>query len=560
MNKIKFILISALVIFCSINTCAASRSGKRALLIQDYSRALDIFHKDIGKKPNDWEAHSLIGFIYLQEGFKDKAKALFHLEKAFEINKKDQKTSLYLFMCYVDEEKYGNAQGILSFIDKKQIDKLEEKHLFYLYQGLLYSGRGETAEAIDMIIEAIRLEPACGICRKHLGMIYYRNEDYANADAVLSRAVGFFPDDYEINYALADIFLTEDYFRPGSAKLHIEKLKSENKPDIMTLILEAKFFLMTGEPKQSLEAYKKAYDMDEQNCEVNIGLADLYQKKETRNLNLSKKHLNTVMEKCHGHDNLHLLLGNYYYNTSDHRKAVSEYEMHLSNNPEDASAMVKLGLVFLQKPYNDPSKTITLGLKALEINKSYLPALKLLSTAYFMGNDHNNAKNYILKTLELSPNDSELLGYMAEISFNDKDYSSAKSYGQKAFRINSNNLRALRILGEIAYTEKDYQKAAQYLENVIRLKRNDYRASLLLGYIFQEPGFTDYRKSSHYAQIALEQNKSDANTWKLLGNAYLKDRMLSKALDAFKNSLLYNPNDSWVKSQVEDLKRRLGTD
>ncbi len=559
MDKCRYVFLIVLLVFSSVCIYPASRRGKRALLIEDYSRALEIFNKDINKHPDDWEAHSLIGYIYMQEELKDKSKALFHLQKAFELNKKDPVTDLYLFILYVDDGRYGDAQGILSFIDQNDIEKMDEKYLFYLYKGLLYAGQENTEKAEEMIIEAIKLEPACGLCRKHLGLIYYNNDDYANADAVLSRAIGFFPDDKEINKALADIFLSEEYFRPTSARLHIDKLKSvTSEKDMDILLLEGRYLQLTGNFKQAVEVYKKASMIDEDNCEVNISLADLYQKRETQNLSLSKKHLNRVLEKCKGHEDLHMLLANYYYNINEPKKAVSEYQDHLAKYPDDTLAMVKLALIYLQKPLQNPGKTIELGLKALSVNSSYLPAVRILSTAYFLTNDFKNAKKYIEQALSISPNDSEMLGYLACIYFSGKEYSKAKEYALSAVRNAGNNIRALSVLGEIAYSEKDYQKAIGYLQNIIHYKRNDYRASLLLAYIYQEPGFTDYRKSYHFAEIALKQNESDANTWKLLGNAYMNDRMLSKALDAFENSLLYNPNDSWVKAQVADLKRRLG--
>lgn len=559
MKKYSYILFLILFAFFSLNLSAASRRGKRALTVEDYDRALSIFQRDIRRDPSNWEAHSLIGFIYFQEDHKDLPKALSHLRKAFEIKKDDPLTNMYLFTGYVMNENFNQAESILSFIDEKEIDNIDDNYLYYLYKGVLLFNQNKTGEAIEYIVKSIELEPICGICRKHLGLVYYDIGDYPNADATLSRAVGFFPDDYNINYALADIFLEENYFRPNSARLHIDKLKSISPDDdIDIILLEARLFKLSQNYRESLKLYQKAYNIDSSNCLVNLELADIYQRGDIKNLELSRKHMNFVLEHCSDLDNIHLELANYYKNIGQKDKAISEYQNHIEKNPEDFNAISRLAMLYLDRTVNKPEMAIQTAQKAIEINESFPTAIRILAISYFAVNDHNNAKKFINKALEINPNDSELLGYIAEINFNDKNYDQAKQYANRAIRVMPNNFRALKVLGEIAYYEKDFRNAVKYLENALSIRRNDYRAILLLAYAYQEEEVKDYRKSYQYAEKALEINPRDGNTWKLLGNAYLNDRLLSKALEAFENSLLYNPQDNWVRNQVSDLRRRLG--
>lgn len=546
-----------LILLTAIPMHSASRRGKRAFANGDYDRALQIFSRDISRDQSNWEAHSLTGIIYIQDSHRDIKKALYHLQTAHENNPEDPSTNMFLFIALVQDQQYSKAGSLRT--DSTFISKHKQAYMFYLHKGILLYKRNKFTDAITMLIKSIELEPVCGECRKYLGLSYYGLEDYANADAALSRAVAFFPDDWDIHYALADIYLQDTYFLPDNALRHINQLKTIAKEDhIKTMLIEGKYHLMTGNHKQSLQLYLKAYDIDNKDCEVNIALANIYQRRDTRDLQLSRKHLNFVEENCSHLEDIHILLANYYRSIGQHDRAITEYRTHIGKNSDDISAMSHLAMLYLDRHVNNPRQAINTARKALEINESYFPALKVLSMAYHSLDDYQNSKKYLLKAVDLNANDPEMLSFLADIYFKENDYNKAKNYARRAVSLMPQNLRALRVLGEIAYQEKDIQNAINHLERVIRIRRNDYRASLLLAYLYQEEGFINYRKSYQYAEQALKINPNDANTWKIKGNAYLNDRLLTKALEAFENSLLYNPNDTWVRNQVSDLRRRLG--
>jgi len=553
----RIIIILLLMVLCAPAILPASRKGKRALRIKDYKRALKLFMRDIDKHPDDWEAFSLVGYIYYSRPEPDYPLAQEYLTQAYALKQDDVQTNLYLLLACVANENWQKAKELVPFFTAAIVADMEKPFLFHYAQSAVRFHQGKHQEAIAGLKQAIEQEPAFGLPRRLLGRIYYDLEDYAHADLELSRALAFFPDDRDMHLLLARLFTQDSYFKPKSARFHIEKLLSDSPEDPELLMLKGRLLLKDGRAKEAIAVYEKALQREE-NCEILLALATLYLDKGTRNLSKSEACLTKARDICRQREDIHLLFAEFYQQAGKPRLAVQEYTLHLAARPKDIEAMTRLAYLYLKKPLYNTAKAIAYARQALAQQSDYFPALKTLGKALYVDGKYQQAEDVLQQASARNPQDGELLGMLAEMALAGKRYKQAIAYGKQAVALQPGHFTALRAMGQAAYRLGRAADALRYLKQADAIRKNDYQTCLTLAYLYQEKGVTDYRQSARYAQIALKKKQVDPDTWKLYGYALYKDGLLTRALKAYKTALSYNPHDAWLNQEVNKLKARLG--
>src|SRR5574340_148089 len=152
-------------------------------------------------------------------------RALNAAERAYKIDKTALPVYYYLGRAYIDTGAY-----------EKAIEPLNVYLLYETEDGGAYAMLGEALartqkyrEAVDALNQALRLDRTQVDAYLYLGTSYLRINNLAGAEINLRRAVEFFPDSFEANIGLTEIFYKKGTY--GTSYLQAETAYSKAKTD-----------------------------------------------------------------------------------------------------------------------------------------------------------------------------------------------------------------------------------------------------------------------------------------------------------------------------------------
>ncbi|MFP5380253.1 MAG: tetratricopeptide repeat protein, partial [Vicinamibacteria bacterium] len=125
-------------------------------------------------------AHARLGTVYSNLGEQDQART--HTSRAYELRDKVSERERY----YIDARYYSSVErDVDRAIEAYRLWKTTYPGDFtpYVNLGGLHRGRGETAEAIQNLEEAVRLAPDEPLARLNLGFAYLDDDRFADARA-----------------------------------------------------------------------------------------------------------------------------------------------------------------------------------------------------------------------------------------------------------------------------------------------------------------------------------------------------------------------------------------
>jgi len=126
-------------------------------------------------------------------------------------------------------------------------------------------------------------------------------------------------------------------------------------------------------------------------------------------------------------------------------EAVMELKLAARANPDDADALVELGIAYHKM--GQLPKAIKAYLAALEIRSNFVTAYKNLGAAYDEGGQFVDALKVYAKAIVLAPHDPELRNDLGLVYFNIGSYAEAIKAFKQALDIESHSVRAHYSLG-----------------------------------------------------------------------------------------------------------------
>lgn len=99
----------------------------------------------------------------------------------------------------------------------------------YALLGQALTERGDYGSAIEALNQALRLDPSQVECYVYRGMAYLRSDNLAGAEVNFKRAIDYFPDSFEANIGLTEIYYRKGTY--GNAYLKAETAKGKAAND-----------------------------------------------------------------------------------------------------------------------------------------------------------------------------------------------------------------------------------------------------------------------------------------------------------------------------------------
>jgi len=176
MKKFKFLGLS-LLLFGMANAQDANEA-KKAIDAEQYQKAKTILKSLIASKPEDGKNYFLLGDVYLTQMEQDSAATLFNKGKAVKENAEYNNIGL----GHIDLNT-GNAAAAQAKFDavEKDLKKRDVEQLVYIGRAYIYADKPDYNKAIAVLNKAIAKDAKYAPAYLNLGEAYYRNRDQNNA-------------------------------------------------------------------------------------------------------------------------------------------------------------------------------------------------------------------------------------------------------------------------------------------------------------------------------------------------------------------------------------------
>jgi tetratricopeptide (TPR) repeat protein len=348
--------------------------------------------------------------------------------------------------------------------------------------GDLYAQIGETDKAVEYFQKSVD---------------HYQNEGFnAKAIAILKKITRVDPDNIRVFEQLAELYISE-----GN--------KLEAKRQYLAIVEQC---LQSGLNKRALEIYGKIVDLDPQNVDLQLKLAELYVK------------------------------------NGQNDKAVKQ--------------LLSLGKsLFEGGKYEDSvkilQKTKKLGVKEPEID--ILIAKALIKVSNFA-----EAENTLTEAMKEYPNNKELIELFGIAKLEQNKFSDAYLYLSKAFELDSSNPEYLEKFVNRLLDEGELQKAWKAADILIKhytlVDGSEKSVALLKSFIIKSDRFIpaleklvevfDKEKDRVYLISTLEK----------LGVAYRIEKQFQKAEGVYRKLIKLVPNNIDYKNTLNNIQKSVSTD
>jgi len=222
------------------------------------------------------DAYKYLGYIqYEQENYEGAAN---YYNQGLAIDPNHEDLLRYLSMAYTQQGKTDEAIGTLEKVAEINADKA-----VYYQVARLYRDRGDTADALAALDNALAIDPELDAAHDLYADITYSNEDYNKAIEHLEYMTNIRPDDDNLARKLAF-----SYSKTGQLDKAIERytnmIKSDPNNVRAYLNLAAAYRTMAiNNPRearqnntQALQTYQNAMKVDPNNARIEVSLANVY--------------------------------------------------------------------------------------------------------------------------------------------------------------------------------------------------------------------------------------------------------------------------------------------
>jgi len=155
-----------------------ANEAKKAIDAEQYQKAKTILKSLIASKPEDGKNYFLLGDVYLIQMEQDSAATLFNKGKAV----KDNAEYNNIGLGHIDLNT-GNAAAAQAKFDavEKELKKKDVEQLVYIGRAYIYAEKPDYNKAIAVLNKAVAKDAKYAPAYLNLGEAYYRNRDQNNA-------------------------------------------------------------------------------------------------------------------------------------------------------------------------------------------------------------------------------------------------------------------------------------------------------------------------------------------------------------------------------------------
>jgi len=347
--------------------------------------------------------------------------------------------------------KYTQAEKFLKTVLNFKPDDIDI-HLMIATIQIEQRNYGSATSTLKKIIE---LDPSMASAHQALGDVYLKMRRWKEAIPPLTKAVELNPDNTRTYYLIgvAQEELREFGQAEQAYRTYLERNPGDPGDTYYHLGISQMELNKLEEAKASLE---KAAEVDAQNAQIMIKLADVYQKTGQHD---KAAETYTKLTEMDPED------AKYYFNTivkmyddaGMQDKAIEATKKMIELNPQDADAVYNLGYMYVKSKNYD--EAIEAFKKAIEIRPDFEYAYSNLGYCYTQQKKYNESVETYKKLVEINPQNADGwmsigIGYMYL-----KKFTPAVDPLQKAIELSPDNAYAYYNLGICYLNLQDYQSA-----------------------------------------------------------------------------------------------------
>ncbi|MCK4666370.1 tetratricopeptide repeat protein [Candidatus Dependentiae bacterium] len=503
---------------------------------------------------DDYFVHKYLGEIYFYQGKYE--KAAIEYSRAREINPKKIEIYSFLARSYLETKEYQKVIELVDYVLKfeKQNIQLHIMKCSALFQLEKY----EDAEKI--LTQVLKVDSNNQDALNLIGKIFFSRELHNESLRYFEKSLELNPNNFDALKYSGMINLHKFRLKLAEEQLYKAQYLFNADPDIPLLL--GNIFMKESKWIDAIIQFRKAIKLNITNYEAFVGLGDIYQFKQRWPEAIQE--YERVLTFNYYLPNIHYNLGRLYEKISMPDKAEQYYRQTIKMDPENYSAMEKLGLLLIsQHRYNE---ALTFVINALTKEHDNVKIMIQLIDCYRNLDQLDQAKKILNQASELAPDDFDLIKAWGDYHLDLENLKDARKSYEALILKDPDYIPALLKLGHIYTGLKDYEKAEELYKKIIRMtatrkdiafyglgflyedqgdnenaiqwylraisENNNYLAPLLrLGNIYYNEG--NFIRSIDYWENAIKQGVDETEVFYYLGNAYLKIEENIKALNIF---------------------------
>jgi len=299
----------------------------------------------------------------------------------------------------------------------------------------------------------------------------------------------------------------------------IVKLLEGNQADVKNYLYAAGLLLQKGNDPEALKVLTKAQQLEPNNFEVNLALADIYRKQKNDEAAFSSLKLAFQSNEMPLAEKVKIIAALFpklnepfvAKNAAELSKLVAE------KNPTEAKALAIYGDVLYQQ--NNLKEALLQYQAALRLNEQiYIVWEQVINIQTLLGH-YDEALKVGEEALSIYPNQANLYYYMAYAAFKTGKYEAAQSYLKTSSQLDVENkslqAQIYALQGDVYLNQNNFAQAKTAFEKAIAIEPDNYLIMNNYAYYLALRN-DDLTKAAKYAETAahaMPNNSSVADTY-----------------------------------------------
>jgi tetratricopeptide (TPR) repeat protein len=412
----------------------------------------------------------------------------------------------------------------------------EAKVARHLERGDKYFAQQKYKEAIIEYKNVLQIESKNGHAFQQLGFAHYALGEMGLAMPYLATAKELDPENPGIRIKLATILLLSG--KPEEARQETDFILGKDPKNFDALVLSAGLAREPDEVKAVIERF--------QELESEFG----------------------------DRGKFHLVLGELRLRNKNLVNAESAFKEALAREPGSIDAHLGLSAIYLSQ--GDVAQAEKELLAAANLAPFASPVRLKLAAFYLLTKRPDEAKKVLSEVIEKAPEFLPASFALAEMALQEKDYDQCFKILQPVFKKNPSDLGALALRGKVYLAKRETPEAIRDFQEIVKLQPKSPQARYQLAGAYLQSGNINQAKGSlkeavalnpGYAQAILalaeldlktgvvqsaldglekltrEQPEAAAAAYPLLARAYLANREVAKASEAYRQYIKLRPKD-----------------
>lgn len=489
-----------------------------------------VFEDDYSDDPRIVKAQELIA-----KGMFDKAEEIY-----FGILAKEPSTQIYNWLgtLYLKQQSYDKA--IVSFSSALRLNSRYFKARYN--RALAYSALDEDQQAISDYQAVIQDFDNHAKSHFNLGLLFYRQKEYADAADEFKRTVSLSSGDTKVK-ALYLLGRTYSKLYPGRKEMATEAFNEaiRLKPDHIAsrLALVELAYPDTDEGYQKrLDALEVMLQLEPDNIAIYRAISEIYLA--LKKPSLALKVLQKALLHEPGNIALQFEVAEQMLRQSKVQEAVVQVQNILSIDPASTKAYFLLGRLYYE--LNDYEASDNAYAKLLALKPEGSPELWYnLGLLYTKMERYDEAGAAYHKALQLRSNYPESYYNLGLVALKQKNHTDAIRYFNRALKLRPDYYQAYYNLAIIDARQGDEQAAIKSYQKVLQIKPDHVTAKLNLAVRYAK--IKAYAKAQAIYEEVLERDDSYFTAWLNLGLVYYQQKQYQHALEALEKAVALEPEN-----------------